>query len=94
MAYTQQVAMCLSDKVTLCTSFNTGPVLTALHSTGSYVSKWWSNFVYIFLYRASTDNLYTQQLVAIMCWSEVTLCMSFNTGPLHIDYDLYYSKMI
>ena len=34
MAYTQQVAMCLSDKVTLCMSFNTGPVLTALHSTG------------------------------------------------------------
>ena len=29
MAYTQQVAMCLSDKVTLCTSFNTGPALTA-----------------------------------------------------------------
>ena len=28
MAYTQQVAMCLSDKVTLCTSFNTGPAYT------------------------------------------------------------------
>ena len=46
MAYTQQVAMCLSDKVT----FQYRASTDGLHSTGVYL-------VYVFQYRASTDSL-------------------------------------